>query len=55
MKQLAFLFLATMVALSVVSCGGSKSEAAADSVAVDTVAADSVVADSAVVDTAVAQ
>ena len=55
MKQLAFLFVATMVALSVVSCGGSKSESAADSVAVDTVVADSAAADSAAVDTAVAQ
>lgn len=55
MKQLAFLFVATMVALSVVSCGGSKSETSVDSVAVDTVATDSVVADSAAVDTAVAQ
>jgi hypothetical protein len=55
MKQLAFLFVATMVALSVVSCGGSKSETAVDSVAVDTVAADSVAADSAAVDTAVVQ
>jgi hypothetical protein len=55
MKQLAFLFVATMVALSVVSCGGSKSETAVDSVAVDTVAADSVVSDSAAVDTAVVQ
>jgi hypothetical protein len=50
MKQLAFLFLATMVALSVVSCGGSKSESVADSVAVDTI-----VADSAAVDTSVAK
>jgi hypothetical protein len=55
MKQLAFLFVATMVALSVVSCGGSKTETAVDSVAVDTVAVDSVAADSAAVDTAVAQ
>lgn len=55
MKQLAFLFVATMVALSVVSCGGSKSEATSDSVAVDTVAVDSLAADSAAVDTAVAQ
>jgi hypothetical protein len=55
MKQLAFLFVATMVALSVVSCGGSKSESAADSVAVDTVAVDSVASDSAAVDTAVAK
>jgi hypothetical protein len=55
MKQLAFLFVAAMVALSVVSCGGSKSESTADSVAVDTVAADSVASDSAAVDTAVVQ
>jgi hypothetical protein len=55
MKQLAFLFVATMVALSVVSCGGSKSETASDSVAVDTVATDSLAADSAAVDTAVAK
>ena len=55
MKQLAFLFVATMVALSVVSCGGSKTETAADSVAVDTVAVDSVASDSAAVDTAAAK
>jgi hypothetical protein len=60
MKQLAFLFVAAMVALSAVSCGGSKSESTADSVSVDTVAADSVVSDSVVsdsaaVDTAVVQ
>lgn len=52
MKQLAFLFVATMVALSVVSCGGSKSETAADSVAVDTIAVDSLATDSAAVDSA---
>ena len=52
---LAFAFVATMVVLS--ACGGSKSEAAADSVTVDStvaaqadsIATDSVAADSAVV------
>ena len=56
MKQLAFLFVATMVALSVVSCGSNNTTVVnADSVAVDTVAADSLAADSAAVDTAVAK
>lgn len=55
MKQLAFLFLATMVALSVVSCGGSKSETSVDSVSVDTIAVDSVLSDSVAVDTTIAK
>jgi protein involved in sex pheromone biosynthesis len=54
-KVLALAFVATMVVLS--ACGGSKSEAAADSVTVDStvaaqadsIATDSVAADSAVV------
>jgi hypothetical protein len=50
MKQLAFLFVATIVALSVVSCGDSKTESAADSVAVDTISVDSVATDSVAVD-----
>lgn len=53
---LAFAFVATMVVLS--ACGGSKSEAASDSVTVDsTVAAqaDSIATDSVAADSAVAK
>jgi protein involved in sex pheromone biosynthesis len=55
-KVLALAFVATMVVLS--ACGGSKSEAAADSVTVDsTVAAqaDSIATDSVAADSAVAK
>ena len=55
-KVLALAFVSTMVGLS--ACGGSKSEAVADSVTVDsTVAAqaDSIAADSVAADSAVAK
>lgn len=55
-KVLALAFVATMVVLS--ACGGSKSEAAADSTTVDsTVAAqaDSIATDSVAADSAVAK
>jgi len=54
MKNLLFVaFIASGLFLA--SCGGSKSEAAADSTTVDSVATDSLAADSAAVDTAVAK
>ena len=56
MKQLAFLFVATMFALSVVSCGSNNTTVVnADSTTLDSVATDSLAADSAAVDTAVAK